>query len=439
MEFAEGYKSFVNHKTERECVRAAEALALQAGYRPMEEYSSLSPGDKAYQNFKGKCLLLLDVGTKPLQRGLNIAAAHLDSPRLDVKQMPLYEDGSLAFFKTHYYGGIKKYQWAAIPLSLHGVIYTKTGDKLEISIGDEENEPAFFISDLLVHLAGDQLQKKASGAITGEQLNLIVSSLPLEDSEKSAVKLGALKLLEEMYGIDEKSFLSAELEIVPAGKAKDIGFDRSLLAAYGHDDRSCSYSALKALLDSKGSKERSSIVILCDKEEVGSTGATGLGGLYFENFVAEAIARIGQQGSEGLALRRALANSRVLSMDVTAAYDPSYADAFEKRNTAYFGAGAGLVKYVGSRGKSGSNDANAEYLHMLMELFEREEIAFQCGELGKVDQGGGGTVASLLAKYGADTIDYGVPVLSMHAPYELISKADLYSCYEGAKAFFNAP
>ncbi|MCL1802191.1 MAG: aminopeptidase [Eubacteriaceae bacterium] len=434
--FSERYKNFLANKTERECAAYAQALSKEFGFIELSSVDGkLKAGDKVYALGKGKILMLAAIGTAPLSEGLNIAAAHIDAPRIDLKPVPLYEDSGLAFFKTHYYGGIKKYQWLTIPLALHGVIYTKDGAKLEICIGEDESDPVFVISDLLVHLAADQMQKKASDVVSGEQLNVIVGSIPLAESDVSnKVKLNILNMLNEKYAISEESFLTAELEIVPAGKARDVGFDRGMIMGYAHDDRSNSFAALAALLGSSD-LHRTSIVLLSDKEEVGSEGSTGMQSRFFENMMAEIIELTGD-GHSDLVLRRCLANSRVLSMDVTVAYDPTFSEAFEKPNTALLGFGASLVKYVGSRGKSGSNDANSEYMQWLASLLKDNDVAYQTGELGKVDQGGGGTVAYMLAKYGADTIDYGVPVLSMHAPYELISKADLYSCYEGAKAFF---
>ncbi|MDR2519616.1 MAG: aminopeptidase [Eubacteriaceae bacterium] len=435
--YAELYKAFANNKTERECVSYAKALAEKAGYADLESLQGdIKKGDKIFSVYRGKCAVFVKIGSEPFLKGFNITASHVDAPRIDLKPLPLYEDGNLALFKTHYYGGIKKYQWAAIPLALHGVAYSKSGLKTEIAIGDNEGDPVFFITDLLVHLAQDQMQKKAGSVISGEQLNVIAGSVPLDFDSLKTVKLNILKHLHEQYGLTEESFLTAEFEIVPAGKAMDVGFDKGAIAAYGHDDRSDSFAALSALLDS-GEVERTSIVVLCDKEEIGSVGSTGMESRFFENIMAEVLEH-SAEGYSDLLLRRALARSRVLSMDVCSAYDPTFSEAFEKSNTAMFGCGASLIKYTGSRGKSGSNDADAEYFQWIAKLFDDNGVPYQTGELGKVDQGGGGTVAYMLAAYGAETIDYGIPVLSMHAPWELISKADLYSCYEGAKAFFQS-
>ena len=440
-EYAEEYKVFLKNKTERQCVSAAAALAQEHGYKDLSEVlkdgTGLKYKDKVYSVFQNKCIVLMNIGSIPLENGMNITAAHLDSPRLDLKAVPLYEDSNIAYFKTHYYGGIKKYQWASVPLSLHGVVYTTEGEKIEISVGDNESDPVFFISDLLIHLAADQMQKKASNVISGEQLNIIIGSIPADDSEVSKkIKFGVLKLLNEKYGIDEESLLTAELEIVPEGEARDVGFDRSMISAYGHDDRVCSYAALTALTEAAVSG-RTAVCILCDKEEIGSTGSTGLQSRFFENIIAE-VYSLCDEGYSDLKLRRALSNSYVLSMDVNAGYDPAFSEVFEKANTALLGDGAVLTKYTGRGGKSGSNDANSEYIYRISRLFSDNEIIYQTGELGKVDQGGGGTVAYILASYGAQTIDFGVPVLSMHAPFELISKADLYASYQGAKVFYES-
>lgn len=436
--YSEGYKNYLdNSKTERECCSLTVEMAKKAGFESLEEKiekcEKVNPGDKLYYTYHEKAVVLIVVGEEDLQKGMNITAAHIDSPRLDLKAVPLYEDGGLGLLKTHYYGGVKKYQWTALPLAMHGVIYTKDGEKITLSVGEKEDDPVFFISDLLIHLAGEQLSKTAANVVSAEQLNVICGHIPLDDEEKNKIKANVLNILFDTYGIDEKSFLSAEIEIVPAGKAKDVGFDRGLIASYGHDDRVCAYPAVTALLEAKNLK-RTSVCILADKEEIGSVGTTGLTGKYFENAIAELINLTG--GYSELKLRRALANSYVLSMDVCCGYDPSFSDAFEKNNTVIIGNGAGIVKYTGSRGKSGANDAHSEYMYKITSLFDENGIAYQTGELGRTDLGGGGTVAYILAEYGAYTVDYGVGVLSMHAPYELISKADLYSCYEGAKAFY---
>ncbi len=438
MAYAEEYKNFLNiSKIERECVTNTVEMAIKAGFSDLREKiekgEKLNAGDKVYYTYHEKSVVFYVIGKDHPKNGLNITAAHIDTPRLDLKAVPLYEDGGLAFMKTHYYGGIKKYQWATIPLALHGVIYTSEGEKITVSIGEDENDPVFFISDLLVHIASEQLAKPASNVITGEQLNVISGNIPLEGEESNKVKMNVLNILFDTYGITEKSFLSAEIEIVPAGKARDVGFDRSLICAYAHDDKVCAYPAVTALFDTVD-PERTCVCILADKEEIGSVGTTGLTGKYFENSLAEVLNLMGCY--DELTVRRALANSYVLSMDVGAGYDPCFGDAFEKTNAAMMGYGAIVEKYNGSRGKSGGNDAHSEYMHKIITLFDSEEVFWQTGEIGKIDLGGGGTVAYILAEYGAHTVDYGVPVLSMHAPYELISKADLYSCYEGAGAFY---
>lgn len=440
MSYAEGYKAFLaQSKTERECSDKLIELARSHGFsclkQKIAENAAVKAGDKLYYQYHGKALVLFVVGEEPLEAGLNITAAHIDSPRLDLKSVPLYEDNSLALMKTHYYGGIKKYQWGALPLSMHGVIYSKDGTKQTIAIGEDDNDPVFFISDLLVHLAGDQMGKNAANVLSGEQLNIICASIPVDDPDVSSkVKFNVLKMLNEKYGIDENSFLTAEIEIVPAGKPRDVGFDRGMISAYGNDDRVCAYPAATALFELE-KPVRTCACILADKEEIGSVGTTGMKSKFFENAVAE-LYNLKEERYCELGMRRALANSSVLSMDVTCAYDPNFPEAFEKNNTVIAGSGAGFCKYTGARGKSGSNDAHSEYFHELTEAFERADVVYQTGELGKVDGGGGGTVALILAEYGANTIDYGVGVISMHAPYELISKADLYSCYEGAKVFY---
>ncbi len=395
----------------------------------------VTPGQKLYYTYKNKCVMLFVIGQEPLENGMNITAAHLDAPRLDLKAVPLYEDANLALMKTHYYGGIKKYQWTATPLAMHGVVFTKDGQKHDISIGENDGEPVFFISELLIHLAAEQLDQKASKAVTGAQLNVIVGNMPFGGDEvKQKVKLNALRMLNEKYGVTEEDFISAEIEVVPAMRARDAGFDGSMIAAYGHDDRVCAYPAFTALLEMR-TPARTCACILCDKEEIGSVGSTGLESMFFENTVAELLTLSGAPYS-GLALKRALANSSALSMDVSCLFDPSYPDAFEKQNTAVAGCGVVLEKYSGARGKAGSNDAHGEYLYRLRTLFADSGVVFQTGEMGKIDAGGSGTVAYLLAKYGADTVDLGVGVLSMHAPCELISKADLYSAYRAALAFY---
>ena len=432
--YAEGYKQFLDAaRTEREAVKEAIRMAEEAGFVPYTFGMELQPGSKVYVNNRGKALMLAVLGQQPLDRGCVIAGAHIDSPRIDVKQNPLYEDTDLAYLDTHYYGGIKKYQWVAIPLALHGVIVRKTGEKVIINIGEDENDPVFCISDLLVHLAQEQMTKNAKEVVEGEALNLIVGGRPLEGEEKDAVKANVLKLLADKYGVEEEDFLSAELEIVPAGKARDMGFDRSMILAYGHDDRVCAYPSMMAVLDYEGTPEYTLCCIVTDKEEIGSVGATGMASHYLENTVAELYACTADYCE--LAVRRCLRNSRMLSSDVSAGYDPNFASAFEKKNSAFLGRGICFNKFTGSRGKSGSNDANPEFMASLRKIMDDAGVAFQTAELGRVDLGGGGTIAYLCAKYGMNVIDSGIPVLSMHAPYEVISKVDLYEGYRGYCAF----
>lgn len=438
--FADDYARYITDaKTEREYVIETIKLAKENGFSDLAEKintkTKITSGEKLYYNHQNKCVVLFVMGQEPMSLGMNITAAHIDSPRLDLKAMPLYEDSNLAMFKTHYYGGIKKYQWTAVPLALHGLIFTKDGEAINLSIGENDEDPVFFISDLLIHLSADQLEKKGSKVITGEQLNVIVGSIPIDDEDiKDKVKFNILKILYETYGITEEDFISAEIEIVPAGKPRDVGFDRSMIAAYGHDDRVCAYPALKAIMDIE-SPQRTCACILADKEEIGSVGSTGLDGKFFENIASEVLELFSDTYSE-LDMKRAMSKSYVLSMDVSCAYDPNFCEAFDKSNTALLGNGVVLEKYSGARGKSGSNDAHSEYLFKLTKLFNENNIVYQTGELGKVDQGGGGTVAYMLANYGAYTVDYGVAVLTMHAPFELISKADLYATYAGAKVFY---
>lgn len=442
------YKSCLDAgKTERESVSLAVDMAKEAGYKDLAEYvkenAELKCGDKVYVNQMGKALALFQIGEEPLEKGMNILGAHVDSPRLDVKQNPLYEESELAYLDTHYYGGIKKYQWAAIPLALHGTVAKKDGTTVDITIGEKEDDPVLVISDLLIHLAGEQMEKKASVVIEGEVLDVLVGSRPLvnkkeneeageEKQEKDQVKAMILRYLKETYDIEEEDFLSAELEVVPAGKARDCGLDRSMILAYGQDDRICAFTSLFAMLEVEKPK-RTSCCLLVDKEEIGSVGATGMHSRFFENAVAEIIALT--EGESDLKVRRALQNSYMLSSDVSAAYDPMFAGVFEKKNAAFFGNGLCLNKYTGSRGKSGSSDANAEYIGKLRRVFEGADVAFQTAELGKVDKGGGGTIAYIMANYGMNVIDSGMAVLSMHAPWEIASKADIYEGYRGYKAF----
>ena len=420
-------------------IRMAEA----AGYRSIEEVlaagDKLKAGDKVYAVNMNKMLALFRIGEEPLSAGMNILGAHIDSPRIDVKQNPLYENEGLAYLDTHYYGGIKKYQWVAQPLSIHGVIVKKDGTTEKVSIGEEENDPVFVITDLLVHLAQEQMEKKASKVIEGEKLDLLIGNRPIDsaagegaEAEKDAIKANVLRLLKDKYGMDEDDFTSAELEIVPAGKARDCGLDRSMILSYGQDDRVCAFTSLFAMLDITEAK-RTGCCLLVDKEEIGSVGATGMHSRFFENTVAELIALT--EGESDLKVRRALANSRMLSSDVSAAYDPMYAEAFEKRSSAFFTNGLTFNKFTGSRGKSGSNDANAEYIAALRKAMDDAGVAYQFAELGRVDLGGGGTIAYIMANYGMEVIDSGVAVLNMHAPYEVSSKADIYEAVKGYRAF----
>ena len=431
------YRHFLDHgKTERECVKAAVKQAKKEGFKDLKEVirsgEKLQAGDRVYDVFMEKAIALFIIGSKDMEKGMNILGAHIDSPRLDLKQNPLYEDTELAYLDTHYYGGIKKYQWVAIPLALHGVVAKKDGSVVEINIGEEEDDPVFCISDLLIHLSGEQMEKKGAKVVEGEALNLLIGNMPLKDEEKDAVKKNVLNLLKEKYDIEEEDFLSAELEVVPAGKARECGLDRSMILAYGQDDRVCAYTSLEAILDTKKVK-RTACCILVDKEEIGSVGATGMQSRFFENTVAELLNCMGVYSD--LALRRTLANSKMLSSDVSAAYDPEYASVFEKKNAAYFAKGIVFNKYTGSRGKSGSNDANAEYMAELRKILEKHNVAFQTAELGKVDIGGGGTIAYILALYGMQVIDCGVAVMSMHAPWEIVSKADVYEAKKCYMAF----
>ena len=431
------YRHFLDHgKTERECVKAAVKQAKKEGFKDLKEVirsgEKLQAGDRVYDVFMEKAIALFVIGSKDMEKGMNILGAHIDSPRLDLKQNPLYEDTELAYLDTHYYGGIKKYQWVTIPLALHGVVAKKDGSVVEINIGEEEDDPVFCISDLLIHLSGEQMEKNGAKVVEGEALNLLIGNMPLEDEEKDAVKKNVLNLLKEKYDIEEEDFLSAELEVVPAGKARECGLDRSMILAYGQDDRVCAYTSLEAILDTRKVK-RTACCILVDKEEIGSVGATGMQSRFFENTVAELLNCMGEYSD--LALRRTLANSKMLSSDVSAAYDPEYASVFEKKNAAYFAKGIVFNKYTGSRGKSGSNDANAEYMAELRKILEKHNVAFQTAELGKVDIGGGGTIAYILALYGMQVIDCGVAVMSMHAPWEIVSKADVYEAKKCYMAF----
>ena len=460
---AKGYMDFLNRgKTERECTDLIVEEIERAGYVELSEAvkakKKLKAGDKVYAVNMNKGVAMFQIGKQPMTEGMNILGAHIDSPRLDIKQNPLYEDGGFAYLDTHYYGGVKKYQWVTIPLALHGVFVKKDGMTVEVNIGEDEDDPVFFVSDLLIHLAQEQLEKKAAKVIEGEALDIIVGSEPLlfgkaaeekksrkkkddDEEEKDPyaaaqgdVKKAVLKLLKERYDIEEEDFISAELEVVPAGKAREAGFDRSMILAYGQDDRVCAYTSYRAMLEI-GEVERTACCILVDKEEIGSVGATGMQSKFFENTVAEVLALTGEYSE--LALRRCLAASFMLSSDVSSAFDPTYAASFDKKNVAYLGGGMVFNKFTGARGKSGSNDANAEYLSKLRAVFAEDKVNFQTAELGKVDLGGGGTIAYILALYGMNVIDSGVAVLNMHAPWECTSKADVYETKRGYAAFLN--
>lgn len=431
------YRMFLDKgKTERECIRETVKMAKEAGYRDLKEIlesgETLKTGDGVYAVYMDKTIALFRIGEEPLENGMNILGAHVDSPRIDLKQNPLYEAAQFAYFDTHYYGGVKKYQWVTIPLAIHGVVVRKDGSVMEIIIGEDEADPIFVITDLLIHLAKEQMELKASQVIEGEKLDLLIGNKPLKGEEKEAVKANIVKLLKEKYDIEEEDFVSAELEIVPAGKARDCGLDRSMIMAYGQDDRVCAFTSLLAMLEVKDVK-RTSCCLLVDKEEIGSVGATGMQSRFFENVVAELLYAMGEDSN--IKVRRALANSKMLSSDVSAAFDPMFEACFEKKNSAYFGRGITFNKYTGSRGKGGSNDANPEYIARLRDILAKHNVTFQTAELGRVDVGGGGTIAYILANYGMEVIDSGVPVLNMHAPWEVTSKTDVYEAYRGYKAF----
>lgn len=454
--FAKEYMDFLdNGKTERECIDTIVNRIEKEGYQELETLIAnkkpLKCGDKVYSVWMNKSIVMFQIGEKSMTEGMNILGAHIDSPRLDVKQNPLYEEGGFAYLDTHYYGGVKKYQWVTIPLAIHGVIVKKDGTTVEVNVGENEDDPVFFISDLLIHLAQEQLEKKAAKVIEGEALDIIIGNKPLimekkddadegekEDTkdeakvEKDAVKKGILAILKESYDIEEEDFISAELEVVPAGKAREAGFDRSMILAYGQDDRVCAFSSLQAMLEIART-DRTACCILVDKEEIGSVGATGMQSRFFENAVAEVMNLTGEYSE--LNVRRCLAKSCMLSSDVSSAYDPTYASSFDKKNVAFLGGGMVFNKFTGSRGKSGSNDANAEYLAHIRAIFEKEKVNFQTAELGKVDLGGGGTIAYILALYGMNVIDSGVAVMNMHAPWEATSKADVYETKRGYVAF----
>ena len=441
--FCEDYKKYISDcKTERECAAEAIKIAKKAGYKDLKtiiaKNGKLKAGDKVYACHMGKTLALFNIGKQPLENGMKILGAHIDSPRIDVKQNPLYEDSDMALLDTHYYGGIKKYQWVAMPLAIHGVVALKNGKTVDVVIGEDKNDPVVGVTDLLIHLAGEQMEKKGAKVVEGENLDILIGSIPekaetkAEKDAKESVKTGILRILKEKYGIEEEDFFSAELEVVPAGPARDYGIDKSMIMGYGHDDRVCAYTSLIAMLDVKD-VDKTSVCLLVDKEEIGSVGATGMHSKFFENMVAEVLNCLGDYSE--IKLRRALINSKMLSSDVSAAFDPLYPSAFEKKNAAFLGKGMVFNKFTGSRGKSGSNDCNAEFLGEIRNMLDKQKVCYQSAELGKVDVGGGGTIAYILAQYGMEVVDSGIPVLSMHAPWEIVSKADVYETMLGYKAF----
>ncbi len=429
-QFCENYKKFLDSaKTEREAVEYTVDLIEKKGFVPFKRGMKLKAGDKVYVNNRGKAVIMAVIGSEDIKNGVNICAAHIDSPRLDLKQCPVYEDNEIALFKTHYYGGIKKYQWTVIPLALHGVIVKADGTKVKVVIGEDENDPVFCVNDLLPHLAAEQLKRTLAQGIKGEELNIVIGSRPFkEDNLSEAVKLNIMKILNEKYGIVEDDFLSAELEAVPAFKAKDVGFDRSFIGSYGHDDRVCAYTALMAAVDCEN-PVKTSVTVLTDKEETGSDGNTGLQSAYLKYFIADIAAEFGVEG------RTVLSASECMSADVNSAFDPTFPDVLEKRNCAYVNYGVCVTKFTGARGKSGTSDASAEFVGKIRKLLNDNKVIWQTGELGKVDMGGGGTVAAYIANLNVDTIDVGVPVLSMHAPYETVSKIDVYMTYKAFAAF----
>lgn len=447
-EVCERYKRCLNQgKTERECVALAVEMAKERGYRELysviEKGEPVRAGDKLYAVQMDKSVALFQIGKKPLSGGMNILGAHIDSPRIDIKQNPLYEKDGFAYFDTHYYGGIKKYQWTTIPMAIHGVIAKKDGTVVKVCIGEKEDDPVFVITDLLIHLAAEQMTKKAAEVVEGENLDLLIGNSPIEqheelaDAEKKAIRANILRILSELYGIEEEDLLSAELEIVPAGKARDLGFDRSMILGYGHDDRVCAFTSLFALFDMADEITDTTLCcLLVDKEEIGNVGATGMASRFFENTVAELVAATEKDSQ--LLVRRALANSHMLSSDVSAGYDPLYETAFEKNNAAFLAKGIAFNKYTGSRGKRGASDANAEYVARIRKIMDDADVMYQFSELGKVDAGGGGTIAHLMAEYGMNVIDCGVSVMNMHAPYEVVSKADVYEVVCGYTAFLRA-
>ncbi len=431
------YRRFLDEgKTERECVALAVRMAEEAGYENLAELvasgKKIKAGDKVYSVGMKKMISLFQIGRRPLEDGMAILGAHIDSPRLDIKQNPLYEEGGFAYLDTHYYGGIKKYQWVTLPLALHGVVVKKDGSVVEVNIGEEEKDPVFCVTDLLIHLAGERMEKKANKVIEGEELDILFGSMPLKGEEKEAVKKSVLEILKDKYSMEEEDFLSAELEVVPAGKARESGIDASMIMGYGQDDRVCAFTSLKAMLEVEDT-EYTTCCLLVDKEEIGSVGATGMQSKTFENTVAELLNGMGDYSE--LALRRCLSNSKMLSSDVSAAFDPTFKAAYEPKNAAYFGKGMVFNKFTGARGKSGSNDANAEYFAGIRRILEDKKVAYQTAELGKVDVGGGGTIAYIMALYGMEVIDCGVAVLNMHAPWEIVSKADVYETKKGYVVF----
>ena len=427
------YIDFISEcKTERECTDKIVEMAKKLGYKDINSVKKAKAGDKLYAVNKGKAIVLFLVGSEPLEKGMKILGAHIDSPRLDIKQNPLYEDTELALLDTHYYGGIKKYQWVALPMAIHGVVCKKDGSTVKVVIGEDPKDPVVGISDLLIHLAQDQMDKKASKVVEGEDLNVLVGSMPLKGEEKDAVKANVMKLITDKYGITEEDFMSAELEVVPAGRARHYGIDKSMVMGYGQDDRICAFTSAKAIFNTK-SIDRTAACILVDNEEIGSVGATGMTSVFFENVVAELMDKLGDYSE--LKVRRALQNSHMLSSDVNAAFDPNYPSVMEKKNCAYMNRGMAFCKFTGSRGKSGSNDANPEFIAKLRAAFDKHGIMYQMAELGKVDQGGGGTIAYIMAKYNMEVIDSGVALQNMHAPWEVASKADVYETEKGYEAF----
>ena len=433
--YANGYINFMNNaKTEREVIKESKKIADSNGFKSIGETQNLKPGDKIYYINKEKSMYLAIIGKNNIEDGLNIIGAHADSPRLDLKPNPIYEDSEFAYFKTHYYGGIKKYQWTTIPLSIHGVVVKASGEKIELNIGENDDEPIFTITDLLPHLAQDQMEKKLKNGIDGEDLNLLIGSIPYASNVPEAVKLNILDILNKKYGITEMDFLSAEIELVPAMKCRSMGLDESMVAGYGQDDKVCVYMELTALVDMQEIPNTTSVCIISDKEEIGSMGNTGMESHAFDTFISEILNKLGVNRPN--LIEKVFCNSKMLSADVDAGFDPIYANVSEKNNAAHLGRGVGLNKYTGARGKSGASDANAEFVAEVRNIFERNNIKYQISELGKVDVGGGGTIAYILANKGIDVIDCGVPVLSMHAPYEVTSKFDIYETYKAYKAFF---